>query len=79
MKNLLKATLLIAILAAAALPAMAGTITIGPATPTADAIQIPTSGYFGPGPQSFTGTNRPCSGEARTDQTGSSRMLRPAL
>jgi hypothetical protein len=57
MKNLLKATLLIAILAAAALPAMAGTITIGPATPTADAIQIPTSGYFGPGPQSFTGTN----------------------
>jgi hypothetical protein len=56
MKSLLKATLLIAILAAAALPAMAS-ISIGPVTPTADAIQIPVSGYFGPGPQSYTGTD----------------------
>src|ERR1039458_6878951 len=56
MKNLLKATLLIAILAAAALPAGA-TITIGSATPTVDTIQIPTLNYFGPGPQSFTGTD----------------------
>jgi hypothetical protein len=57
MKNLMKATLSIAILAAAALPAVAGTITIGPATPTADAIQIPTANIFGPGPQSYVGTD----------------------
>lgn len=57
MKNLLKGTLFIAILSAAALPAVAGTITIGPATPTADTIQIPSLGYFGAGPQSYTGTD----------------------
>jgi len=57
MKNLLKGPLFIAILAAAALPAVAGTISIGPQTPTASTIQIPSLGYFGPGPQSYTGTD----------------------
>ena len=57
MKNLLKGTLFIAALAAAALPAGAGSISIGPATPTADTIQIPTLNYFGPGPQSYAGTD----------------------
>jgi hypothetical protein len=56
MKNLLKATLLIAVLAAVALPAGA-TITIGPATPTIDTIQIPVNGAFGGGPISYTGTD----------------------
>lgn len=57
MKNLLKATLFIAILATAALPAVAGTITIGPATPTIDTIQIPALNSFGAGPISYTGTD----------------------
>jgi hypothetical protein len=56
MKNLLKGIFLIAILAAAALPAMAS-ISIGPTTPTADAIQIPVNGSFGGGPISYTGTD----------------------
>lgn len=57
MKNLLKANLITAVLAVGTLPAVAGTITIGPQTPTSAAIQIPSLGYFGPGPQSYTGTN----------------------
>jgi len=52
-KNLLKAALLIAIFAAAILPAGANVL-IGPATPQADAIQIPTLNYFGPGPQAYS-------------------------
>lgn len=57
MKNLLHGTLFIAILAVAALPVEAGTISIGPVTPEGDAIQIPVENYFGPGPISYTGTN----------------------
>ncbi len=57
MKNLLNATLLVAVIAAAAVPARAGTITIGPATPSADAIQIPVLNYQGSGPQSYAGSN----------------------
>jgi hypothetical protein len=57
MKNLLNRALFIAILAAVALPAEAGTITIGPVTPSSVAIQIPVLNYFGPGPLSYSGTN----------------------
>lgn len=53
MKKLLKAALLIAIFAAAILPAGA-TVSVGPATPVANAIQIPTVNYFGSGPQTYS-------------------------
>jgi len=57
MRNPLQATLFIAVFAATALPAGATSTISSTPTPAADAIQIPTSNYFGSGPQSYVGSD----------------------